>query len=150
MYHTKSKSRSYLGSFKEEERRKWNSRFVLSVADLKLSLGDDAVDELEKISHIEARMLERGTGKLRKCRECNDVYVNPNKTEAKYVGLINRRGYICRYCNTGKREVMRNVHNERFEKRREIMQKVWDLYQSRLHEGVIVRKATQEELGKKQ
>lgn len=136
MIHRNSRSRSAYGSFKEEERQKWNARKVMEISDLKLALGDDEMDELEAIDHRQARMLERGTGKLKKCMVCSHVHVVAQRTLAKSYGRIKRDGgWTCYFCSTGTFKSSPTAL-----KRKIIMDKVWKLYMERIHIGVKVTK----------
>lgn len=126
------RSRSILGSFKEEERRKWNSKMISDMSDFKIAIGDDEMDELEEIDHRQARMLERGTGKLKKCIVCSHVHVVPMKTLKKWGWKYQRDGgYTCYFCATGTFK-----SSPKALRRKMIMDKVWNLYIERTHIGV--------------
>lgn len=128
------------GSHRADFQAEQNSKFLLAVSDLKLALGDDVMDELAELDLRQARMLERGTGKLRKCSICGDVYVNNNKSEIKFKHIFNKGGFKCIFCFNGEREKLKAVHNPKFERKREILQKVFELYLSRLNQGVTITK----------
>lgn len=131
-----SKSRSVYGSFKEEERRKWNAQKLMEISDLKIAIGDDEMDELEAIDHRQARMLERGTGKLKKCIQCSHVHVVAMKEIKKWGWKYKRDGgYTCYFCATGTFK-----SSPKALRRKMIMDRVWNLYMERLHIGVKVTK----------
>lgn len=125
-------SKALYGSHKEDERRKANAKRIAEISDFFLSIGDAEMDELEQINHIQARMLERGTGKLRKCVVCGDVHVSNRGDEIKFGTLMNKNGFKCFFCRSGEKRPMDN----KTKRKREIMQKVWDLYIKRKNIGV--------------
>lgn len=140
MHKVKSKFGRAFSSHRSEFYEHENSKTIALISDLKLSLGDDVMEELAELDLRQARMLERGTGKLRKCKICGDVYVNDRSNEIKFGSWLNRNGFECPFCRRGKREELRKVHNQKFERKREILQKCWDLYMNRLNEGVKITK----------
>lgn len=126
------------GSHRQDFYNEWNARFIFSLTDLKLALGDDVMDELEEINHIQAIMLQRGTGKLRKCKTCGDVYVNNISNEIRFGSWLNKNGYVCYFCRTGTKDNKKRT--KKVKRKREIMQKVWELYLKRLNQGVKITK----------
>ena len=128
--------KTWAGSHRQDFHNEWNARLIFSLTDLKLALGDDVMDELEEIDHIQAIMLQRGTGKLRKCKTCGDVYVNNISNEIRFGSWLNKNGYVCYFCRTKTEKPM----DEKSVKKREIMQKVWELYLKRLNQGVKIIK----------
>lgn len=130
---------SLSGSHRKDFYNEWNAKKLAILSDLKLSLGDDCMDELYELDPRQARMLERGTGKLRKCIICGDVYVNDTSNEIKFGTWLNRNGFKCFFCRNGTKKELKGT-NEKFERKREIMQKVWDLYINRLNSGVKITK----------
>lgn len=136
MRRAKTNNRSYAGSFIEEDRRRARAEALKRICDKRLAIGDDEMDELEKIDHRAARMLERGTGKLKRCIKCKTVDVVPMKTHLKWGGLDRKRGgYVCYYCHIGD-----NKSTPKSLRKKIVMEKVWKLYMSRVNEGVTIRK----------
>ncbi|MDY0218827.1 MAG: hypothetical protein RBR14_05720 [Candidatus Cloacimonas acidaminovorans] len=131
----RAKSRSSAGSFKREFYVESRNREMIDRADMGLIIGDDIMNELEKVAHNQARMLERGTGKLRKCCVCGDVYVNPKKTEIKFGGWLNKNGFRCVYCRC---KDIKKPRTKVFRRRREIMKEVWELFLKRKFAGVKI------------
>lgn len=136
MIRGRSTKHTISGSHRQDFQNQWNARTISLISDLRLSLGDDAMDELEEIDHRQARMLERGTGKLRKCQKCGEVFVNPRAKEMKFGKWLNRHGFTCYFCRSGE-PVSRT---QKWKRKCEIMRKVWDLYVSRINIGVKVTK----------
>lgn len=134
----KASSHTIHGSHSADFRAEQASKMLFSISDLKLALGDNVMDELEEIDHNQARMLERGTGKLRKCSVCGDVYVNNFKSEMKFKYLFNKGGYKCFFCFSGTRD--RRRETKKFKRKREILRKVYELYLERLNTGVTITK----------
>lgn len=129
-------NRSSAGSFVEEDRRRARAEALKRICDKRLAIGDDEIDELEKIDHNAARMLERGTGKLKRCMKCKMVEVVPIKKHLKWGGLDRKRGgYVCYYCHIGS-----NKSTPKSLRKRVVMEKVWRLYMSRVNEGVTIHK----------
>lgn len=134
----KASSHTIHGSHSADFRAEQASKMLFSISDLKLALGDNVMDELEEIDHRQARMLERGTGKLRKCSICGDIYVNSFKSEMRYRQIFNRGGYKCYFCFSGTKDNRRLT--KRGKRKREILQKVYELYLERLNFGVKITK----------
>lgn len=122
------------GSFKRDFYKKATREELINRCDFHLILDDDEMEELEKIDHRQAVMLQRGTGKLRMCSVCGDVYVNTRVNELKWGVWFNRHGFKCFFC----RNSIKKPNNKKNIARNRIMKKVWDLWIKRLHVGVKV------------
>lgn len=124
------------GSYKRDEALKSRGNFIFGISDLKLIIDDDEMEELEKIDYRQARMLERGTGKLRKCKECGDVYVNSRQDEIKWGVWLNQNGFKCYFC----RKNIDKPNDKKTKRKRVIMKKVYDLWLEKINEGVTITK----------
>jgi len=136
MIHRRGSRGSINGSHKRDLENEYNAKAIFSLTDKKLSIGDEEMDMLESTSHNLARMLERGTGRLRKCKKCGDVHVNQQANERRFGTWINKNGFLCYFCRSGEKRPMTKVAK----KKREVMQKVWDLYIKRINIGVTTIK----------
>jgi hypothetical protein len=134
MHRVKGASRrgNVSGSFRRDFYEHQNSLTVAKRCDLKISVAD--MDDLMEIDPRQARMLERGTGRLRKCKVCGEVYVNDGKDERMFGVWLNRNGFVCFLCRKGIK--LDYKKDTKFKRKRDIMQKVWDLYIQRLNQGV--------------
>lgn len=128
----KSNSRSVAGSFKREFYIKSKNKEIFENCDLYLAIGDEAMNELKEISHREARMLERGTGKLRKCCVCGDIRVNEQARERQFGTWLNKYGFKCFFCRFEKKK----PRTKKFKRKQEIMKNVWELYLEKKFIGV--------------
>ena len=133
---TNKRPRTYSGTHRRDFYNKSNAEMIGRICDLKISIED--MEELEKIDHRQARMLERGTGKLRKCKNCGEVFVNDGKNERMFGTWINRNGFTCFFCRKGFR--VNYKKDSVAKKKREIMQRVWELYIQRVNLGVKTTK----------
>lgn len=125
-------SGSHIGDF----HRQFNTNIVRGICDLGLDYDDDLIQQLEKYNHRYAKMLTRGTGKLRKCKECGEVYVNASLNEGKFGTWYNKHGFVCMTCRANDKEGLKKRPKEYSE----LMKKIWDLYISRINRGVIITK----------
>lgn len=122
------------GSYKRDFYDKGRKESIMNRYDFRLILDDDEMEELEKTDHRQAVMLQRGTGKLRMCSICGDVYVNSEKNERMWGVWLNRNGFKCFFCRNGKIR----PDDDKTKIKRKIMKKVWDLWLKRINVGVKI------------
>jgi hypothetical protein len=101
-------------------------------------------DELKDTLSRNYRMLERGTGKLRKCTTCGRIAIVSKKLR---IGQRLKRDYYCVFCNIDKwgGDRLRPGFDYKKEKKESdklqpAYQKMWEEYLKQINRGVTITK----------
>ena len=106
------------------------SKKIMERCDLGIDASSDEFIRLKEISPMNARKLERGTGRLRKCYECGIVFVMTSKYKASRVMCSKCRGFVPKYFHKDNRQ--KEIYD--------LLEKIYNDYFHYIHKGVTITK----------